>query len=362
MSGADDDTEKSHEPTPEKLRKAREKGEIAKSNDLSVAAAYAGLLVAMLAVGEPAVRKLGAMLMVLLDQPDELRRLVFEGPVATPFGGIFLALFASLTPWFVIPAVAVLGSLFAQRAIVFAPTKLAPKLSRISVIANAKNKFGRSGLFEFTKSFVKLCLYSICLGLFLRAHMTEIIGAMATGPRTAVALLGRLMVDFMFIAVVIAGVIGAVDAVWQHQEHNRKNRMSRKEMMDEAKDAEGDPHMKHQRRMRGHAIATSKMMADVPTADVVIVNPTHFAVALKWSRKKGSAPVCVAKGVDEIAATIRRVAQEAGVPVHRDAPTARALHQAVEVGQEISEDMYGPVAAAIRFAEQMRRRASGQVR
>jgi flagellar biosynthetic protein FlhB len=103
------------------------------------------------------------------------------------------------------------------------------------------------------------------------------------------------------------------------------------------------------------------MMADVPKADVVIVNPTHYAVALQWSREKGSAPKCVAKGVDEVAAAIRRVANEHAVPIHSDPPTARALHATIEIGEEIMEEHYAPVAAAIRFAEAMRQRAKGGV-
>jgi flagellar biosynthetic protein FlhB len=133
--------------------------------------------------------------------------------------------------------------------------------------------------------------------------------------------------------------------------------MSRKELMDETKDSEGDPVMKQQRRQRAYDIATNRMMADVPKADVVIVNPRHYAVALRWDRTAGGAPVCVAKGVDEVALRIRTVAMEAGVPIRQDPPTARALHASVEIGAEIRPEHYRPVAAAIRFAEAVRKRA-----
>ena len=109
----------------------------------------------------------------------------------------------------------------------------------------------------------------------------------------------------------------------------------------------------------GRDIATNQMLADVPEADVVIVNPEHFAVALKWDRKRGTAPVCVAKGVDEIAARIRETATEHGVPIFRDPPTARTLFATVEIGEEVKADLYKAVAAAIRFADTMRKRARG---
>ncbi len=361
MSGDQEESEKAHEPTPQKLQKAREKGEVAKSTDLSVAAAYAGLLLATLAIGAQTVTEFGTTLTVLLDQPDRLAELVFSGRMQAPFGGLFQKMFAALGPWFAIPAAAVLLSIVAQRAFVVAPSKVQPKLSRISIISNAKNKFGRSGLFEFFKSFVKLLLYSICLGIFLNTKLQDIVGSISTSPRVAIVLMIRLCIEFMFLTLLIATILGGIDAVWQYQEHLRKNRMSRKELTDEAKEAEGDPHIKQQRRFRAQTIATQQMVAEVPKADVVIVNPTHYAVALKWSRAPGSAPICVAKGVDEVAATIREAAQGAGVPIHHDPPTARAIHATVKIGQQISEEHFAPVAAAIRFAEEMRIRAKGSI-
>ena len=136
--------------------------------------------------------------------------------------------------------------------------------------------------------------------------------------------------------------------------------MTHEELKEETKRSEGDPHIKQQRRQRGQEIATNRMLLDVDGADVVIVNPTHYAVALKWTRTPGSAPKCVAKGVDEIAARIRERASEAGVPIHQDPPTARAVHASVEVGDEIQPEHYIAVAAAIRFAEDLRKTAKDQ--
>ncbi|MDE4172946.1 flagellar type III secretion system protein FlhB [Phaeobacter sp. PT47_59] len=359
--GQDDDSEKSFEPTEEKLRKAREKGEVAKSTDLSVAAAYAGLLVALYAAGSGMMEGFGTALMSLLDQPDRLAELVFSGSGTAPVGGLMMALATPLLPMFVVPFAAVLLSILAQRAMVFAPSKLEPKVSKISIISNAKNKFGRAGLFEFFKSFLKLVLYSICLGLYLGYRMPEMIASSGTGAFSVVMMLSKLGMEFLILSLLIALPIGVIDATFQHAEHRRKNMMSRKEIQDEMKDSEGDPHMKGQRRQKAQQIAMGQMLADVPKADVVIVNPTHYAVALQWSREQGSAPKCVAKGVDEVAAAIRRVANENAVPIHSDPPTARALHATIEIGEEIMEEHYAPVAAAIRFAEAMRERAKGRI-
>lgn len=356
-----EDTEKSHDPTPQKLKKAREKGEVARSTDLSVASSYAGLLLASLAIGPQSVVAIGGVLSDLLGQPDVIRDQIFGSHGGTTAGMLILEISSTVLPWFAVPAAVVLLSILAQRAFVVAPAKIKPKLSRISITSNARNKFGRSGLFEFFKSFAKLVSYSICLGAFIWVNLPEFLALLRSGPEIVAAQMARFSTEFLLLILLVSGLIGFVDAVWQHTEHLRKNRMSHKEMTDESKEAEGDPHFKNKRRARAQEIAMNQMMSDVPRADVIIVNPTHFAIALEWSRQPGSAPVCVAKGVDEVALSIRRAAEQAGVPIHSDPPTARALCATVEIGQEIPEEQYRAVAAAIRFAQDMRDRARARV-
>lgn len=361
MSGQDEDSDKSFDPTPHKLQEARKKGEVAKSADLHTAAAYAGLTLALIAVGAHSLTEFGSAMEVLLDQSASLADDMFSGGPSALMGGVLLNASIAVTPLFAVPAVAVICAVFAQKAFVFAPSKLQPKMSRISLLQNAKQKFGRSGFFEFAKSFVKLLLYSGCLAVFLTARLPEMVGIMHASPGLVVTLLAELVVSFLFVVVLISAVLGAIDTVWQRHEHIRKNRMSRKEIMDEMKNSEGDPHLKQERRARGQAIATQQMMSEVPSADVIVVNPTHYAVALRWSRQSGTAPVCVAKGVDEVALRIRETAQEHAVPIHSDPPTARTLYAVTDIGDEVHPDHYAAVAAAIRFADKIRHQARGRV-
>ncbi|MCE8001066.1 MAG: flagellar biosynthesis protein FlhB [Rhodobiaceae bacterium] len=361
MNSEEEESDKSFDATPQKLEKAREKGEIARSADVGTAASYLGLLVACLAAGSWSVQYLGTLLMIPLDQADTLGALFFGGAATAPTGGLLREIAIGGSPLFLIPGLCVILAILAQRGFVFAPTKLEPKMSRISPISNAKNKYGRGGLFEFAKSAVKLIVYSVILGIFIYGRRQEIIGTLHSDAGIASRYMANLCLEFLFIILLVSASIGAIDWFWQHAEHLRKNRMSRKEVMDESKETEGDPHLKNERRQRGQTRASNQMMADVPSADVIIVNPTHYAVALTWSRLPGQAPVCVAKGVDEIATAIRRSAAEAGVPIHHDPPTARALFASVEIGCEIDEEHYRAVALAIRFAENMRRRAKGRV-
>lgn len=351
------DEEKPHDPTPKKLSDARKKGEIARSADLNTAAGYIGFTLAAAALGSASLTQFGTGAMWMLQHADTIAPRLFDGSGTVVGGGLMRDVLASVVAWFAIPALAVLLTILAQGSFIVAPEKLEPKLSRLSPISNAKNKFGRAGLFEFAKSALKLSLYAVLLAIYVARSLPDILATMQFSPGMAFAQMMRAGFEFLLVVTVIAVCIGAGDYLWQYFEHIRKNRMSLQELKDEVKGAEGDPHIKQQRRQRGMQIASNRMLADVPEADVVIVNPTHYAVALKWDRNAPGAPVCVAKGVDEIAARIRERAAEAAVPLHSDPPTARALHATVEIGQEVPPEHYRAVAAAIRFAEAMRMRA-----
>ncbi len=358
--GEEDNSDKQYEPSQKKLDEARKKGEIAKSADLTTAASYAGLLLVTLTIGPVTLAGLAMACKIMLEQASDIARLIFDGSGSPMRGGVLRQVFWGVAPWLSVPAAFAVLSIASQRAFLFTSSKVAPKLNRISPLSGLKNKFGRQGLFEFVKSSAKLIIYSVIMGFFLVSQIEPIIGSMYLSPRLIVAELGQMIAALMGIVVLVSLCLGVVDYLWQSAEHMRKNRMSRKEMMDELKQSEGDPFMKQQRRQRGYELATNRMLQDVPTADVIIVNPTHFAVALRWDRLAGSAPICVAKGVDETAARIRELAHEHAIPIHSDPPAAKALHAEVDIGQEIGQAHYRAVAAAIRFAEGMRQKANGR--
>jgi flagellar biosynthesis protein FlhB len=350
------DEDKQHEPSPQKLLEARKRGDVPRSPDLLAAVSVGGFLFAVMALGSWAIGKMGTAAMVLLDQADRLGPLMASGSPA-PLAGLLLAFVGPPIILLAVAPVFVLAAAIALRAFVMAPGNLAPKVSRISPLATARHKFGTEGLVQFAKSTAKLCLIAVVLYAFLAARLDDLLATASLSSGPAAKLLADLTLEFLLIALVIMGVLGGLDHLWQIHQHRQRNRMSHKEMMDEFKESEGDPHLKAARRQRAQSVATNRMLADVPTADVVVVNPTHFAVALRWDRVKGGAPVCVAKGVDEIAAVIRERAAEHGVPLHSDPPTARAIHATVEIGDEIRVEHYRAVAAAIRFADAMCKRA-----
>lgn len=346
-----EDDDKQFEPSQKRLDDARKRGEIAKSLDLVTAASWGGLLIAMLVTVGASFGDLGTMFMALIENAGRTE-------IDRPLLGRLLGQTGLPTiAWFLVPLLTSALALVAQRAVIFAPTKLAPKADRINPLKNAKQKFGRAGLFEFAKSAAKLMLYGAVLAVVIARGLPDITRSIWMTPAQAVGSMMWLAAQAFATVIVLSAVIGVIDFMWQRAELHRRNRMSRQELMDETKESEGDPQLKQQRRQKAVDIAMNRMLADVPSADVVIVNPTHYAVALKWNKASGQAPICVAKGVDEVAAKIRELAAEYAVPVRSDPPAARALYATVKVGEPIRPDHYRAVAAAIRFADALKKRA-----
>lgn len=347
---------KAHDPTPRRLEKARERGDVARSQDAQTFAAYLGLAVALALAGSWSALRLGETLRPTLADPEALAGDILGtggGALAEMLGRVI----AASLPLVALPAGLILALLVAQRGIVVAPDKILPKIQRISPIANAGQRFGPSGLVEFAKSVVKIAAVAGVLAVVIARSMDEILASAGAEARSLGPLLAEQPQAVMLGVLLVSAAIAGLDLAWQNHEHLRRNRMTHQELKEEAKSAEGDPHLKAERRSRAREIATQKMMHAVPEADVVVTNPTHVAVALKWDRKEGTAPVCLAKGVDEIALRIRELAEAAGVPIHPDPATARSIHALIEVGREVKPEHYRAVAAAILFADRMRGKA-----
>ena len=355
--GQEDADDKPFEPTQKRLDDARKKGEVPHSADLTTAASFGGLLIAAAALGTEALKDLGGALAGLITHAPSLSELFLAGPVAQAVQGPALAIARPTTPWFVMPMAAAILAVLVQQSFVLSVDKLKPKLERISPIKGAKNKFGRNGLFEFAKSTTKLIIISVTLAMFGLRELPDAMASMALEPGQVTAMVLDVSMRFLAVVFLLLAALGGIDILWQRAEHTRKHRMSKKELTDEQKDVEGDPQLKSRRRGKAIEIATNRMLADVPKADVVIVNPTHYAVALKWDRDRGSAPMCVAKGADDVAMRIRSTALDAGVPIRHDPPTARVLFRMVDIGEEIAPEHYRAVAVAIRFADRVRGRA-----
>ncbi|MDO5648398.1 flagellar type III secretion system protein FlhB [Paracoccus sp. (in: a-proteobacteria)] len=348
---SEDKDDKQFEASEQKLRRAREKGDIPRSTELNVVMMYLGAWLALMVGAGFAVKQWLSMAGRALGaggwQPGG------TGVLAASLGQYAAVAVVVLM---LVPGVAILLGLVGQRALIFSPQKLAPDFNRLNPFKNAKQKFGTQGLVQFAINTGKASF--VCIGGWLMFRsFTDRLAASAMTDGAWITGLSVLMGQVLAMGIGISILFTVPDMAWKWFDHRRKNRMSRKEMQDEHKDSEGDPHMKAARRQKAVDLAMKQMLNDVADADVIIVNPTHYAVALKWQRGSGRAPVCVAKGVDDIAARIRERANKHDVPIWSDPPCARAIFATVKIGDEIQRDHFGPVAAAIRFAEQMRAKA-----
>lgn len=355
----DNDAEKSHEPSQKRLEEARRRGDVPRSMDLVSAAVYGAAVLSIIIAGTWMVETFGTASMGLIEQSERLSDLLMAGGQA-PSRELFLVLILPFAPIFLMPMVAAILGVAVQRGFIIAPDKIAMKGSRINPLTALGHKFGRQGLFEFAKGSAKLITVCVIVAIMIPDHMDAVMNTVSQEARQSSALMMQIVVEFLILSVLVSTVFGGLDYGWQWLMHRQRNMMTRQEAVEEHKDQEGDPQVKMQRRQKGREMAMSTMIAAVSQADVVVVNPTHYAVALKWKRGDRTAPILLAKGVDEVAARIREKAIESGVPIHRDPPTARAIHALVEVGDPIRPEHYKAVAAAIRFAEALRKRARGR--
>lgn len=351
MSGGQDKDDRQYEPSEHKLRKARQQGDIPRSTEATGALAYLGFYGAFAVLLPVLVPRWMALAERMLG--DEVARGGDPG-MAAPLVLLSAALVLVVAA---LPAMLVLLGLVVQRGLVFTPSRIAPDIKRIDPFRNAAQKFGRTGLVGFAISLGKLAAVGTGGILLFRTLGATIAQAAAMTAAAWMQAMPLLVGQVLRLALGVAVAFAAVDLLWKHLDFRSRNRMTRQEMEDEHKESEGDPHLKAARRQRAVDLALGSMLADVERADVVIVNPTHYAVALEWKRGSGRAPVCLAKGVDEVAARIRERARDHRVPIWSDPPCARALHAGVRIGEEVPREQFGPVAAAIRFANAMRAKA-----
>ncbi len=352
--GDNDGQEKSFDASESKIKKSRDKGDTPQSKEANTFMLYASLMVVIAMVGGSVTQQLFSSMSVMLSRPSELGTMLLQDQDAVPFRGLLSAIVVAMGPVFLIPMVFILISLVIQQAIVVAPEKIKPKLSRISPISNAKQKYGPTGMVEFLKQFAKLSFIAAIAGLFFYQAFYELAGLSSTSPHTLLGEMKRVTLKLTLYILVATALITLVDLPYARFAHMKKLRMTLQEVKDESKESEGDPHMKRARRMRAEEISKSNMLRDVAQADVIIVNPTHYAVALQWSRDTGTVPLCVAKGTDELAMRIRERAALHDIPIHSDPPCARSLHAVVEIGEGIKPEHYAAVAAAIHFADSVR--------
>jgi len=347
--------EKTEQPTEKRLRESREKGEVARSRDLSGAMVVLAGVLALIGTGDNAWRHAQRLFAIGLGYSREA--LLTD---ALPGRALHAALHEALGLFWPIAAATVLATLVGPLllgGLNFSVEALQPKFERLDPLKGLGRIFAMRGLVELGKALLKLLFIGVVLALVL-SHWS---GQMqATGRGTVVAGIAQSMALMSRAALWFGGVlafIGAIDAIYQKYDHNKNLRMTLQEVRDEMKETDGNPEMKGRIRQVQQAQARQRMMEALPKADVVVVNPTHFAVALRYDDARMGAPRVVAKGIDVLAAQIRLVAGSHHISLVEAPPLARALYATTQLDHEIPAALYVAVAQVLAYVYQLKQAA-----
>ncbi|GKW01458.1 flagellar biosynthesis protein FlhB [Pectobacterium carotovorum subsp. carotovorum] len=349
----DSDLEKTEAPTPQKEEKAREEGQIPRSRELtSVLMMVAGLAILWMG-GEAMAGRLARIVSQSLN--FDYATIGDDTQMLRHVGSLLRQAVSVLIPIMLGAVLVALSAPLLLGGILFSTKSLKVDFKKLDPISGLKRLFSAQSLAELFKAILKSVMVGIISTLFLIHNWPKILHLVSEAPIAAMgdALELAVMCGFLIIMGLIPMV--AFDVFWQVWSHIKKLRMSKQEIRDEHKQNEGDPHVKGRIRQQQRAIAQRRMMADVPKADVIVTNPTHYAVALRYDEKKMNAPRVLAKGAGEIALRIRELGTEHRVPILEAPPLARALFRHSEVGQHIPAALYAAVAEVLAWVYQLKR-------
>lgn len=353
MAEQDSAQDKTEEPTPKRLEQAREEGTIARSRELATAMVITLAIIALLLIGP-----------ILVNDIQEISAEAFsvsrgdiydETYAVNQLWNMIQQSLGALMPFFLIMLIAAVTAPLALGGWIFTLKPLALKLDRLDPVKGLKRVFGVQGFVELAKALAKFALLSAAALTGIWLFFSQI---MSLGAGTAIAAIieaMKLILLSTFSLCVALFIVAAVDVPFQLWNHFRKLRMSRQELKDELKQTEGDPELRGKIKAIQREMSRRRMMQDVPNADVVLVNPTHYAVALKYDNKAGGAPKVLAKGTDNIAFKIREIAEHNDVHVYSEPALTRAIYFSTKIGQEIPRALYLAVAQVLAYIFQVDR-------
>ncbi|MEA3423158.1 MAG: flagellar biosynthesis protein FlhB [Bacillota bacterium] len=344
--------EKTEDPTPKKIKDARKKGQVAKSADLNSAIILLIIVILTLFSGEKAFEDLYLFLYrslsnINLDVANNGIRGMFSYNVYYFFSITAIVFMAVM-----------LGGIIAnlvQSGFLFTLDPLKPNFKKLNPIEGFKNQFSKKSIFNLIKTLFKLFLIGYVAYAFIRDNIFNIYNLTNINIAQIYSYMKDLIVALVSKIAIVLLSLGVIDLVFQKYDHKKNLRMTKHEIKEEMKQMEGDPLIKSQRKQKQRQLAMSRMMEDVPKADVVITNPTHIAVAVKYEEGVDEAPMVMAMGADNVAMKIREIAKENDIPIMENKPLARMLFKKAKVGKEIPIDLYKAVAEILAAIYKMNR-------
>lgn len=354
---SDEDKEsKTQDPTQKRLDDALEKGDVAKSQEVNTWFVIAASTLLLSSFSGSISKGIEVPMRNLLMNMHQIR---VDGPgLLSLLSQIELMLIGVLGVPLLLLLIAGVGSNLIQHRLVFSTEPLSPKFSKISPMAGFQRLFGKQAGANFLKGLFKVVLLGVVMCLVLWPERHRLDAMIRFDPMSILNVTKTISVQLMGTVVAALALVATLDYLFQYRQWFERQKMSLEEIKEEYKQSEGDPHIKGRIRQLRHARMKKRMMAAVPTASVIITNPTHYAVALKYDRGM-PAPVCVAKGVDALALKIREIATANNIPIVENVPLARALHATVDIDDEIPVEHYHAVAEVIGYVMKLKRRISG---
>lgn len=346
MAEEQDKSQKTEAPTPKRLEEARKKGDVAKSQDVPIwflLLAAAGVL----AAAGPILGAFTAPLARILDHPHAFE---LSGNGARALAGQVILSIG--VPLLIVFAILIVGSFLGhlvQHRPLWTLQKVKPELSKLSPVKGIGRIFGPQGWMNLLKAVLKLCAVAAAMLFAVWPERDALSQAGVLEPVFLVALIQSLVGRLLLAALVVVGLVAAIDFLWQRHSFMERMRMSRRDIRDETKQSEGDPQVRARLRAIRQERSRRRMMAAVKDATVVITNPTHYSVALRYDPETDAAPVCLAKGIDEVALRIRQKARDEGVPLVENVPLARALYAGVEIDDPVPKEHFEAVARVIGY-------------
>ncbi|MBL8581416.1 MAG: flagellar biosynthesis protein FlhB [Rhizobiaceae bacterium] len=347
MSDSTDKESKTEEATEKKVRDAVEKGNIPSSREALLLASFAAILIYLVFIVSGNIMDLASFLSAFLEKPEEWPISTAED-VGVLYRVVFIEIARSVAVILILLVVAGIGASVLQNMPQFVGERIRPQASRISPVKGWTRLFGAAGLVEFLKSLAKLILALVVVVYALKGVHATLLSGMLTPPGAFALVIRDTAIHIVFAITFVMGVIAVADLVWQRFHWRQELRMTRQEIKDEMKQAEGDPIIKSRLRSLARDRARQRMMAAVPKATLVIANPTHYSIALRYVREQDAAPMVLAKGQDLVALKIREIAEANGIPVFEDVALARSMYKQVSVDSMIPPQFYQAVAELVR--------------
>lgn len=354
MSEEDKDS-RTEEASEKKLAKARAEGDSWNSREAGHTMAYLSLLT-VVALVAPLTLPAGVQRLALIFDLAPQMQVETAADLRSVMGGFAASIARVMLPALAVMLAGGLISVLLSGPFIVAAKRIQPKASKINPMHGLKRIYSLSNLIEFAKSLVKLLLIALLMMIVLRRAVDQMLPGAAMNPEGLLSYIsGFAITGLAWVCAMMLPVL-AFDIFWKRREWLKKQRMSKKDQRDEHKESEGDPLIRAKRQEIGRRRARQQLRKAVPEATLVVMNPTHYAVALRYERGVDAAPVCVAKGADVLALKIRDLALEHEVTVLESPPLARALHKVAEIDQPIPEDHWAAVAELVSYVLDLRRR------